>query len=149
MVKIITLIVVLFATVAHSAVTFQRAEYLYLKMLAANHIVFARKLFLNKSQQINAKSSGFAIQINQGMLEYLQNDDELLLVLGHELAHTKLWHWQGSTHKNEYAADALGAKYAKNTGANICTAVQFHARMGLEESRSHPSSASRVRALGC
>nr|WP_067298344.1 M48 family metallopeptidase [Marinobacterium profundum] len=47
---------------------------------------------LIRSSAINAHADGREIRINQGMLSYAQGDDELALVIAHEIAHNGLQH---------------------------------------------------------
>ena len=47
---------------------------------------------VSPSAQLNAWADGESVVITMGMLEFLQNEDELALVLGHELAHNVLRH---------------------------------------------------------
>ncbi|ANG63482.1 hypothetical protein A8C75_14050 [Marinobacterium aestuarii] len=47
---------------------------------------------LNRSSAINAHADGREIRVNQGMLSYARDDNELALVIAHELAHNGLQH---------------------------------------------------------
>jgi hypothetical protein len=47
---------------------------------------------LHRSSAINAHADGREIRVNQAMLSYARQDDELALVIAHELAHNGLQH---------------------------------------------------------
>lgn len=47
---------------------------------------------LVNDSELNASADGKTIRVNKGMLRFVQNDDELALVLGHELAHNAMSH---------------------------------------------------------
>lgn len=94
---------------------------------------------------INAHSGQQNITVNQGTLN-ATNVDELAFVLGHELAHSKLFH-TGSTHKNEYAADKLGYFYASKAGYNMCNGVKLFKKFPQRATDTHPSPKDRVDRL--
>lgn len=47
---------------------------------------------LSTDREVNASADGDAVTINYGMLRFIENDDELAGVMGHELAHNLLDH---------------------------------------------------------
>ena len=51
-------------------------------------------LALGFSDAVNAQASDRAILVTRGMLRFVQSDDELALVIGHELAHIALKHYE-------------------------------------------------------
>lgn len=55
---------------------------------------------LFESSDINAYATGHKIVITLGMMEFIQGDEELALVVGHELAHNILYH---NSHKKAAA----------------------------------------------
>jgi predicted Zn-dependent protease len=90
------------------------------------------------------------------MLRFVKNDDELAVVLGHEMGHlptSGVHGLQGGTRaEEERAADVLGLLYAHRAGYNIKTGAKVFERMavelsqGLEEPRSgsHPTIPQRT-----
>lgn len=82
------------------------------------------------------------------MYKHLRNNDEIAMLLGHEIAHMRLGH-TGSTPQNEYDADAIGGFYARNAGYNICKGMQFIVRFKSPDSKTHPASIKRYKKLGC
>jgi hypothetical protein len=58
------------------------------------HIVCDVLLVLGFSDAVNAQASDRAILVTRGMLRFLKSDDELALVIGHELAHVALKHYE-------------------------------------------------------
>jgi Zn-dependent protease with chaperone function len=88
-----------------------------------------------------------------GMLRFLETDDELALVIGHELAHIVLE--TGGFRETEADADHLGAYLAARAGYDVSGAVALLRRMGREElmvladagMSSHPMPTQRFVAL--
>lgn len=144
MYKSIVLTLGLLISVNTYAMTFEHARDIYKHILKANHIVFAPPLLLDKSLENNAYNTGFTISINQGMLNYVRNDDEMALVLGHELGHSK----DGDI-DNELTADSYGATVIIRAGYNKCIGAQALARLHDVGDSVHPPSTYRVKHLGC
>src|SRR4029077_421545 len=69
-----------------------------------------------------------------GMLEFAPSDDDLAVVLGHELAHLILY--SGGTKRSEADADYLGLYLAARAGFDVSRAPEFWDRMG----RANPYS---------
>jgi Zn-dependent protease with chaperone function len=133
--------------VAHS-LTAGQAKKVYAKLVKANKFIFTPPLYVIKSNKVNAKATWGSITIYTGMLKFLRNEHELAMVLGHELAHYKLWHTR-SSHKNEYAADKRGALYAQKAGYNKCYGGLFLLRFKYKPNKTHPPSKDRYKNLGC
>ena len=129
------------------AMSFQHVQQVYARIAQANGFSVP-PLRLENNSDVNAHAGWGAIYINSGMLRAVHNDDELALVLGHELGHYKLHHWR-STPSNEYAADAQGAYYMSNAGYRICKGAQLIRRFRAPDSDTHPASEKRYHKLGC
>jgi hypothetical protein len=86
-----------------------------------------------------------------GLLRFVKSDDELALVIGHELSHVILE--TGGFRETEADADYLGAYLAARAGYDISNSIGFWRRMGCEELLvfsfffSHPMPAQRFVAL--
>jgi len=88
-----------------------------------------------------------------GMLAFASSDDELAIVLGHELSHLILY--SGGTKRSEADADYLGLYLAARAGFDVTGAPAFWDRMGRANPYSniswgfyaHPSSPARAVAL--
>ncbi len=131
------------------AMSMSHTAQIYDKIARANGFNVAPRLIEDMSSEINAYSGGFRITVNKGMLDFVGSDNQMALVLGHELAHYSLGH-NGSTIANEYAADALGARYMQTAGYNKCSGAILFKRMPYQGASSdHPPMPARVRALGC
>lgn len=130
--------------VAYSATVNQ----IYSKMVRSNHFIFSPVLIVSKSLKVQARNVGVVIIINRGMLYFAKNDHEIAWVLGHELAHGKLWH-MGSNHKNEYEADRLALKYMAKAGYNRCIGVKILLRYNDPMSKTHPASLDRYNRIKC
>lgn len=126
--------------------TFQHAQQVYAKITKANGFWVIPKLGYDPTHQVNAHSGWGGIVINQGMLNFVRNDAELALVLGHELGHYKLGHMR-STPSNEFAADARGAYYMSKAGYNVCTGAKAMKRFNDRASSTHPDSNERYYRL--
>ena len=91
-----------------------------------------------------------------GLLEFLPDDDDLAVVLGHELAHLILQHAGFRTTRNTEAdADYMGLYLAARAGFEVSRAPEIWERMARENPYSgidwgfysHPASAERALAL--
>jgi hypothetical protein len=87
-----------------------------------------------------------------GMLSWLESDDELAFLVGHELAHLILEHSGGpTTGRVEADADYLGVYLAVRAGFDASVAIDFEDRMGRLNPysnidwgyHSHPTSSAR------
>lgn len=104
---------------------------------------------------VNAHVDGETIIITTGLLRFVENDDELAAVIGHELAHRILGHRRSRLRSRERAADYLGVYLAARAGYDPAAAANFVRRLAAEHpeliseraSPAHPSTASRVAAI--
>lgn len=127
---------------------------------------------LARSNQVNAFANrGYAI-MTDSLLRFMQSDDELAIVLGHELAHTILNHRQqldelgvprgflsefgknpGRIRATEEAADRLGLKLAWAAGYDPAAAIPYWRRYYGKYStmsaifRTHPTLEARERLI--
>ncbi len=121
---------------------------IYAKVVKASGISKAPMLIISSNPDVNAYNNGVAIVLNTGLIKDARDDDEIALVLGHELAHGALHH-RTSNIPNEYAADKLGAVYMRKAGYNVCLGAMMVKRFGSAKSKSHPPGTERYKALGC
>ncbi len=127
--------------------TLEHAKEVYHRIVNANGIT-APKLVLDPDVSVNASVNSNGIFITAGMLAFVRDDDEVGLVLGHELAHYVLHH-NGSTPSRELVADRLGAIYEDVAGYNHCKGIQVLYRFHNGADRTHPSSDERYNKLKC
>lgn len=127
---------------------FASPQAVYQRITRANGFWVYPILVVRQSPRVQAGNRGVYIYITTGMIKFVKNEHELAVVLGHELAHGKLWH-KKSNYLNEYAADKLGAQYAYKAGYNICIGVKILKRFGRKASKTHPSGISRYDRLRC
>ncbi|MEN9924101.1 MAG: hypothetical protein RL268_227 [Pseudomonadota bacterium] len=117
---------------------------------------------------VQANANGLVAQVSGGMVEWAASDDELALVIGHEMAHNLLGHQdritQGKLTRGllrgygrrgrelrdmERAADRLGTQLAARAGYAYRLAPQFWERLsrraglGALWATTHPSAANR------
>ena len=124
----------------------------------------------HESNDMNADSSGNQIVISRGIIRFTGNDEELALVIAHELAHNALSNvsklrqnaMAGSlgsslidslmgdpSDKNtgfEQEADYIGMYFMERSGYNAANVAPFWRRLA-EHSTSHPVSPKRFRAI--
>lgn len=125
-----------------------------------------RVIFAN-SHVINAATDGRSVMVMRGLVEFLRRDDELALVVGHELAHNVLGHFArgralyhgafadrgASLRSFEREADYVGLYFVALAGYDTAAAIESSRRMealnpfGDAGSASHPSQAERYAAL--
>jgi Zn-dependent protease with chaperone function len=124
---------------------------------------------LARSNQVNAFATGRAVVMTVAMLKFLRSDDELAVVLGHELAHNIFGHRQmrneegilrglgikpSAVWKREEAADRFGLRLMSAAGYDLDAAIPFWRRyLGKYDwfpqiFRSHPSLGARERIAG-
>jgi len=126
---------------------------------------------LDPSDELNARADGKRLFITTAMAGFTTSDDELALVLGHELAHHVLGHrdWHeaeargrqtqtvpalgGAAGGAEQQADRVGLYLVARAGFDSSVAPAFWRRFGAYNWRvrypqwNHPSAEARARAL--
>lgn len=121
---------------------------------------------LARSRQTNAFSLRGQVVMTTSMLDFLANDDELAVVIGHELSHSILRHADerddeglleglgikpSNVWKREEAADRLGLRLMAAAGYDLAAAIPFWRRYLKKYDwfpqifRSHPSLKARER----
>lgn len=106
------------------------------------------------SSEVNAYTDGKKVVIYRGMLNYLENEHEVALVLGHEIAHQMLRHVQASQVEISVAeanADKIGAVYMMKAGYDVCVGREMWRRLekqkGNYQDYDHPAYAYRYAEL--
>ncbi len=121
---------------------------------------------LARSTQVNAFATGRSVVMTTAMLRFLRSDDELAVVLGHELAHNIFGHpairseegilrglgiKPSAMWKREEVADRFGLRLMAEAGYDLDAAIPFWRRyLGKYDwfpqiFRSHPSLGARQR----
>jgi hypothetical protein len=119
---------------------------------------------LARSDQVNAFASGRYVIMTTSMLDFLRSEDELAVVLGHEMAHDILGHpatrseegvlaglgiHPNNIWRREEAADRFGLRLMAAAGYDLDAAIPFWRRyLGKYDwfpqiFRSHPSLGAR------
>lgn len=75
-------------------------------------------LLVSTSNAVNAFANGEVIVVTAGMLRFTQSDEELAVIVGHELAHNVEGHIE-KQRGNQFAGILLGAVIAGLTGVNV------------------------------
>ncbi len=141
-------LLLLSVSTAPYAMTFTQAQEVYQHLASANGIKYAPRLVLSQDTYPNASETSSAITINVGMLSFAKNEDEMAMVLGHELGHfTRNDH--GSTPIAEFAADRLGATYEDKAGYSHCRGILVIERFHDKADSTHPDSDERYNRLKC
>jgi beta-barrel assembly-enhancing protease len=115
----------------------------------------ASRVQIIAGNSINAGADGYYVQINARMIEFVQSDDELAVVIGHELAHNILRHKALKTKSKqaEYEADALGARLVAQAGYELKAVLPFWTRFedrtnaGIFADGTHPPKKKRLAAI--
>jgi len=119
---------------------------------------------------LNAKADGRYVQVSGGLVEFVSNDDELALVIAHELAHNILGHRarldaagvsrgllagfgknRSRIRETELEADRLALYLMARAGYDPSVAPAFWQRFGRKlvpgflSDGTHPGTAERVR----
>ena len=117
---------------------------------------------LRMSSAINAFATGKTITVTSGMMDFVESDDELALILGHELAHntqghigkivrTYIFSLGGTRYARpfESEADYVGLYYMARAGYELEGVEEFWARLALlsprntNRAKTHPTTPER------
>lgn len=120
---------------------------------------------------LEASADGMIVQISSAMAEMAQSDDELAIVLGHEMAHNVLHHRQaldaahvsrgllagyvggGRLRESERQADEFGLYLAARAGYDVSVAnafwhrVRLRSDLGFLAAPTHPAWPERLRQI--
>lgn len=121
---------------------------------------------LAQSSAVNAYADGYNITITTGMMKFVESDEELALIVGHEMAHNTMGHVRKiignyilsglstrHTRQFESEADYVGLYYAKRAGYDIENVEVFWRRLALvnpknlDHAKSHPTFPDRYLRL--
>jgi len=128
------------------------------------------RVVFSNSPMVNAATDGRRVIIMRGLVNFLARDEELALVVGHELGHNVLGHFergralghqagpfnagaQASMRRFEREADHIGLYFVALAGYDMETAIQSSRKMaaqgpmGDRGSATHPSQAERFAGL--
>ena len=119
-------------------------------------------LQLSGSSAINAYADGRNITVTSGMMDFVKSDDELALIIGHELAHNTMGHIRKSignfiislggtryTRPFESEADYVGLYYMVRAGYSSHGVETFWQRLakvspkGINRAKTHPTFPDR------
>jgi Zn-dependent protease with chaperone function len=120
---------------------FKRIKTIYKTLAKHNKWRWRPVLFPSSNTSINAYYNIWYIVVYQGAMD-CYNDDEMALLLGHEMSHYLLHHMTNCP-QNEFDADELGAKIMIKAGYDICNAIGKFDRMFQVASRTHPHPQKR------
>jgi len=117
--------------------------------------VCASPVLLVRSTDMNAATDGNAVAITTGLYGLLRSDDEVAVIIGHELAHILLGHTRARTPADpsrETDADRAGLELAARAGFDIGAAPTLWRRlnsMNLADSlaTTHPIGPAREAAI--
>jgi len=108
---------------------------------------------------INAYATYYTIVVFKGLGDAVKNDDELALVIGHELSHITMGHIlkksEGEeSREHESLSDKMGSFYMMKAGYNVCKGRGFFLnlqKLGMKGGISHPNTMWRYNQLnvGC
>lgn len=108
-----------------------------LSLAVTPQAVCAARVLLKTEDGIEAHSDGENVAISSGLIAFTQGDDELALVIGHEMAHTILHRGKSfglfSGKAREDEADALGARLASCAGYDVARSLAFWERLARRD----------------
>lgn len=124
------------------------------------------KVSLRMSGAVNAYATGKSIIITTAMMDFAKTDEELALVVGHELAHNTMGHIlkiiqntilsgfaTRTTRPFEAEADYVGLYYMARAGYNMDGVETFWRRLGVKNpksivrAKSHPVTPARLLSI--
>jgi len=137
-----------------------------LRLHAQAQMACAYNVQLKFSAAVNAYATGRSIIVTTGMMDFTQSDEELALVIGHELAHNTMGHVRKSiqntilsgfarryTRPFEAEADYVGLYYMALAGYKLDGVETFWRRLGVRYpknitgAKSHPVTPERLLAI--
>lgn len=123
-------------------------------------------MVLKFSGAVNAYANGKSIIVTTGMMDFAERDEELALVVGHELAHNTMRHVPKSirnlllsgfatrtTRPFESEADYVGLYYMARAGFELDGVEDFWRRLGVKNPKSivraktHPVTPKRLLSI--
>lgn len=113
-------------------------------------------LVILDSPVINAWTDGSSVTFTTGLLKAIDYDeDQIAMILGHELAHNILGHLTYANTQNiilrEAEADKYGAFIMLKSGYDVCKGrlvyLKFNDRWGDDPTEDHPANAYRINQL--
>ena len=137
---VLTIILVLFSSLAMASVSKQTTQQIFNKMIVSNGI--RASLSFSDSNEINAYTSGKHIVVLRGMLKYADRD-VMIAVLAHELGHS-------IGYNSELQADRVSGRIAAKAGMNVCPgAYKFFVKGPGRNSNDgiHPDGLTRWKAM--
>jgi membrane-associated protease RseP (regulator of RpoE activity) len=142
------------------------------EVVVTPHRACGYEVQLNPSDELNARADGRRLFISTALAGFTQSDDELAVILGHELAHHVLGHrsWndagglgravnpaagvsEGGPGNAEQQADRVGLYLAARAGYDPAVAAPFWRRFGESNWRvrypqlGHAAAGTRARNL--
>jgi hypothetical protein len=128
------------------------------------------RVVFSNSPMVNAVTDGQSVTVMRGLVSFLKRDEELALVVGHEIGHNVLGHFQrgralghqagpftagtqASMREFEREADYVGLYFVALAGYDMETAIESSHRMasqgpmGDRGSATHPSQGERYTVL--
>jgi hypothetical protein len=128
------------------------------------------RVVFSNAPMVNAATDGRSVTVMRGLVNFLSRDEELALVVGHELGHNVLGHFQrgralghqagpfntgaqSSMREFEREADHIGLYFVALAGYDMESAIRSAHKMAAQSpmgdrgSATHPSQAERFAGL--
>jgi len=115
--------------------------------------ICASRTMLDSGRSLAAYSDARDLAVTSALIEFTANDDELALIVGHELAHVILPRAPGEQQQQESEADLFGARLAHCAGYDMARAADFWPRYRAQDEAArsrlptHPSPEKREEAI--
>jgi len=112
--------------------------------------------WVKDNNNINAYATYYTIVVFKGLGDVVKNDDELALVIGHELSHITMGHVLNKTEsaevsqEHESLSDKMGSFYMMKAGYNVCKGRGFFLnlqKVGIKGGKTHPNTMWRYNQL--
>ncbi len=95
--------------------------------------VCGSRTILDSGRSLAAYSDSRNLAVTSALIEFTANDDELALIVGHELAHVVLPRAPGAQQQQESEADLFGARLAHCAGYDVARAADFWPRYRVQD----------------
>lgn len=111
---------------------------------------FDYKIYVIKEEQINAFTVGGLIYVTSGMLDFVQNNNELACVIGHEIAHNEQGHIANNLKKFKISTSLFGDELGSELfGLNDMFTQSFNQKKETESDFYGIGYAFRAGYKGC
>lgn len=147
--KLLFILMISLSTTVLAKVSFERVKnvFSYVQNTSGFHVI----LKYDPDTEVNAYNDYNVIYVTQGMLDFMNTDDDIAMILGHEIAHHGNQDYRTENSSvQELRADKDGYYYCKKMGKKNCLKIfrKMYTEFGDEgDDGVHPAWSVRLNKL--